>query len=212
MTLADIKDIATVSFYIASLILAVIGFNKWRNELRGKSKYELSKNLLVFTYKFRDAVLACQNPGMHSAEYADRQKGEKEKAEEGKIFDSWHAYMKRYEKVREAESQLVLYGHEAEAVCGADAKVIVDRICENSSALFSAIMRVHRHRLRIARGQRVSDEAERKNLHYENIIYGTDPTQAASDEPIDDFLQDNDFKKNLTVAVKNSEQFFKQYL
>ena len=50
MTLADVKDLGTIVFYVVSLFLAVLGFNKWRTELRGKSEYELSKKLLTATY------------------------------------------------------------------------------------------------------------------------------------------------------------------
>lgn len=55
MNLQTIKDILLILGSTTTIIFAFVGFNKWKRELKGRTKYESSRKLLKALYSFRDA-------------------------------------------------------------------------------------------------------------------------------------------------------------
>lgn len=59
--------IPSVAAIIVSVV-AVMGLNTWKNQLHGKSEYELAGRLLVGAFRLRDAIKGVRNPAMFSSE------------------------------------------------------------------------------------------------------------------------------------------------
>jgi hypothetical protein len=50
------KDLAAPIFYLATIIIAIIGLFKWKKELRGRTRYEIAIDVIVGAYRIRDAI------------------------------------------------------------------------------------------------------------------------------------------------------------
>jgi hypothetical protein len=50
------KDLATIFAAVAAGIIAIMGYNAWKKQLRGKAEYELARRLLRNVYRVRDAI------------------------------------------------------------------------------------------------------------------------------------------------------------
>jgi hypothetical protein len=62
------KDIFTVLASITAGIVAIIGLQTWKKQLKGKTEYELAQRLLMAVYKIRDAIYYVRNPFMSAGE------------------------------------------------------------------------------------------------------------------------------------------------
>lgn len=67
--LTTVKDIMVAIAAITTTGVAVIGLEKWRHEIRGKSDFEAARELAVATYKLRSAVDKARHPLIAIAEY-----------------------------------------------------------------------------------------------------------------------------------------------
>jgi hypothetical protein len=123
-----IKDIVTIIGAFFAAFIAWQGLSTWRRQLRGNSRYELARRLLLSAYKLRDAVQEMRSPGMHGAEMSNAMK------EIGWSMDGLDdakrisvgmqaVYGVRWRKVQEAKRELhvnslegkVLWGEEPDA-------------------------------------------------------------------------------------------------
>lgn len=55
-------DILTVLGSSATLLLALLGLNAWKKQLKGTSEYELAKKAILHTYELEHAFQAARNP------------------------------------------------------------------------------------------------------------------------------------------------------
>jgi hypothetical protein len=55
----------------AVAVLAYLGLDTWRRELKGKSEYQLAKDVLKAVYKVRDAFRHVRNPVIYSYEFPE---------------------------------------------------------------------------------------------------------------------------------------------
>ena len=132
-------DFIDTGAIIVALVLSIIGFNKWKEELKGKSKFELSRNIVSTAYKIRDRIKIVRNPFLTAYEYRDRKKTIKEVEGREKVSNSFYAYSNRFK-----ELQLVLdewYGLkiEAEALFDNKSRLVLDKLDSVCSDLWVAI-------------------------------------------------------------------------
>lgn len=60
--LTIIKDIFSIIGIGTSIFIASLGLNTWRRQLKGNSKYELSKNILKSIYLIREMIIEFRFP------------------------------------------------------------------------------------------------------------------------------------------------------
>jgi hypothetical protein len=100
-------------------IVAIIGLNKWRAELRGKTDFELARRILKNAYRVRDGFRVVRSPLMYGSEYADRP-DRKEEERNCRRLDTDYAYNRRLKAVQDPYYELELDLLEAEALWGND--------------------------------------------------------------------------------------------
>ncbi len=69
--LSEIKDIAVGLSAVFAAFIAYKGINTWRDELKGKSEYQLAKDTLRAVYKVSEAFKHVRGPAIYSYEYPE---------------------------------------------------------------------------------------------------------------------------------------------
>jgi hypothetical protein len=83
-----VKDLLVALAAATTATVAVLGLNKWSTELRGRTRFEVSRGLLLATYPLRDEVQSCRSPFVRGQEFPPGYKGPtKSTAEEER--DAW---------------------------------------------------------------------------------------------------------------------------
>jgi len=57
-----IKDLLLIISSLSTILFAFLGYNKWKKELKGRTKYELARTSLKTVYSFRYAFKALRSP------------------------------------------------------------------------------------------------------------------------------------------------------
>lgn len=114
--LSNVSNIAICVSAFAVAIMALIGVNTWRRELKGKTKYELARSLIVVCRKLQADFEWARFPITSSGEFTDRPKLENESAETSKVLDLMWARGQRLKPLIDNLRQLQELAWEAEAV------------------------------------------------------------------------------------------------
>ncbi|RCW19649.1 hypothetical protein DET53_1209 [Vibrio parahaemolyticus] len=67
--LGHLKDIVVVLSALAAAYFAYSGLSTWQKELKGKSEYQLAKEVLQSVFKVREAFKSVRHPAIFSYEY-----------------------------------------------------------------------------------------------------------------------------------------------
>ena len=102
-----LRDVLLGAAAAATAFFAYLGLSTWRRELKGKSEYQLAKDVLKAVYKVREAFKFVRNLLIYSYEYPDDMKDphghlKREYEYEGTA----HVYQERWKKVAEAFQEL----------------------------------------------------------------------------------------------------------
>jgi len=194
-----IKDIVIILSTAIAAVIAILGLQTWKKQLKGKTEYELAQKILRTTYQFREALawvrypIVFENEELGAAEEvisknspsANKTFGRKQRA----------IYERRWQKVREASIELDSFPIEAEAIWGQAAKQSFKPLLNCAGTLFSTLV-VYLDRMEHAEVS-YSHEAKIKD---HQIVF------AAPDE------KDNFFTDEITGAIRKIENFPKPYL
>ena len=123
--LGQSKDAVQAVFAAIGSIVAILGLRAWRQQLAGKTEYEMASRLLRAVYKVRDQVNSLRSPFISVGEMSSAAKAKY--ADEDELSQALHikknhlaelAYEVRWEKVQEAISDLDVQELEAEVLWG----------------------------------------------------------------------------------------------
>ncbi len=119
-----VKDVLTVLFTLAGLIIAGLGLATWKKQIKGSKDFDAAHNLHLAMLKLREAIKHVRNPAIWPSESQRAVKFMKERNPEKSEEDlkkNEHAYVyeMRWQKITdaytEAESHLLtaeaLWGH-----------------------------------------------------------------------------------------------------
>jgi len=132
-----IKNILSIITPIIGLILAYFGLSTWREQLWGKTEYEIARKLLRATYECREAVNYVRHPFISSGEMqppADKSDINDEKKKS--FYGIANAYEKRWNKVIEARTNLDTELLEAEVLWGQEIRTEFNDLFEVIKELF----------------------------------------------------------------------------
>lgn len=168
-----VKNLATSAAAIVAAVVAVLGLNAWRSQLRGKTEYDLARRFLRTVYRVRDAIQSVRAPVMLTGEV------EAAVEEAGLSFDEVEpgartviAYERRWQRFREAWSDLELERLEAEVLWGIEALSGLQALRKCSSKLFAAL---HQHsRLQTRALPYGEKDLERQERIDETLYYTSD--------------------------------------
>lgn len=102
-----ISDIAVAGSAVVAAYVAYGGVNAWQKELKGKSEYELAKEVLRSVFRVREAFKHIRHPSIYSFEYPqDLCDRSGHLAQEHKGKGTAHVYEQRWKKMDSAFSEL----------------------------------------------------------------------------------------------------------
>ena len=193
--------IVSVSALAASLV-AFLGVNVWRRQLRGTTKYQNSLKVLEALYALREAVIEARSRFIFSAE--DVKQPTAAGPEELKVHVEAQSYHRRLVRVGNARGDLLLAQQRALAVWGEPAKEALEDLFEAINDLFVTYELYFDEELAYARrhdqeGKREERDAENRVMH--RILYsklsrdGKDP-----------------FGERIARAVAKAEEFYRARL
>ncbi|OHB12505.1 MAG: hypothetical protein A3G46_00930 [Candidatus Zambryskibacteria bacterium RIFCSPLOWO2_12_FULL_39_16] len=117
------KDVLTVLFTLAGLIIAGLGLATWKKQIKGSKEFEAAHNLHFAMLKLREAIKHVRNPAIWPSESQRAVKFIKEKNpeksdEELKKNEHAYVYEMRWQKITDAYTEAESYLLEAEALWG----------------------------------------------------------------------------------------------
>ena len=105
---------------VTAAVMAGLGVNAWRKQMRGKTEYELARRCLRNAYRVRDAFRFVRSPVITSGEFAQASKGPVDlpatPAAGPKLDQMIAVYEARWRHVADADSDLALDVLEAEVL------------------------------------------------------------------------------------------------
>jgi hypothetical protein len=199
---ALIKDIITGLSAATAAVIAILGLQAWKKQLKGKTEYELAQRLLRTVYKIREAFSWVRNPYQSPDEIFQAMK---EAGIEGdplrdpiiRARGEGAVYRRRWKEAQNAIMDLETLALEAEAVWGSDAKDSLKPLRQCSAVLWFNI-KAHLQNLEVPTRSNNNADAQRQ---INDIIY------YPPDNP-----ENNHFSKEITEAVKIIEDFLKPHL
>lgn len=186
---------------LTGAIVAVLGLNAWRRQLRGRTEYEVGLAVLRAAYKVRDAISVVRHPFMSSGEQAsamaeldqDTDDSPDEDPDERVNRSTAAAYQVRWQRVLDAMQELDVACVEAEVLWGKDATEPIRQLRKcvpELSVALSEYLREKQTRLTIHRPARDLEDVER-------IVFG---------------ISDDPFSGRVRAAVEAVEQFVRPKL
>ncbi len=192
-----VEALAAVCTLLVALVavdIARAGLATWRDEMHGRSRYDLARKILRCVYAIRDAVAWVRVEGMLPDEYMDRPNRGAEQPPLG-WQDFAYAYDKRWGRLMEALRELEANMLEAEALdFDGDLRVGVRALKDLIYELRRAISTY----LRARRGEEVAEDKLRtaQDTIFEGALY--------ADEDL--------FAKRLADAISSLEGVLKRHL
>ena len=198
------KDIVTAGAALTAAVIAVLGLQAWKRQLRGKTDYELARRFLRAVYSVRDSIRALRNPVQNTEEIVAAFKDSTNTPQNAvNADDSFKievgVYQLRWKRVNEAMSDLQVEMLEAEVSWGeaAAAKVEPFRQC---------VAKLH--------------TATRRHLRYQLPPYSSRPLDPDAREALDriiyeisnDESEDGTFTNEIKRSVETIEGFLKPRL
>ena len=189
-----IKEILVACAVIIASVVAIKGLRLWRNQLKGTTEYQISKNLLEKVFALRDKLRMARFPLISAGEMSQREHKEGETPREQEINDLAYAYSKRLEVVDKAKSDLQIVKFETIALWGEESVETIDSFLEKVFTLYNSyggyidLRRIDR--------EGKSDKLLRE---YESVIYGMGN-------------ENDEFWKEVNSAVLAIEDKFRLYL
>lgn len=186
----DLASIITAFATVAGLVLAVMGFSTWRDQLRGRTDYELARRYLRAAYKVRDSIRFVRNPfiSVEESNAALKEVGlqNNESANRNTDRDTERAvYAWRWKEVKEAVSDLKVELLEAEVSWGKEA---IDAQRDLHACMIKIFVAVKSY----------LGPSELREREDRNLIY--------------DSGEDDEFNKSLNLAVEKIEKYLAPHL
>ena len=141
-----ISAISAIIVAVAAVMAAYSakkGLDTWRLQMRGKSEYKLSRDLLASLYKYRDAFFNIRQPSLHLP-VSDRDiEKDMTKATDEQERKTFNAVLKEYQRKWDivTEQQQHIYGNlvVAEALWGDELYIRFAKLFEQADTLHDAI-------------------------------------------------------------------------
>lgn len=195
------KDLIVSAAAVTGAVVAVLGLDTWKRQLRGQFEYELSRRILVSLFKYRDAIAQVRHPFMWAYEMPKPPDEEMKSMSHDDIsyYGTSKAYQARWEKVQTERTSLYADLLQSEALWGQALKDLFKILFNLEHELFITIQ----NHLRITnpRTSELEKEALRKiSLKRRDVMY-------------DDMSETgDDFKREFQNEIDAIEKYLKPKL
>lgn len=124
-TISAVADSATGVAALGTALVAYLGLTTWRDQLDGRTRYDLARRMLKKTYRLREAIRAARSPMILGGEMAAAvdEEGVREEGTRGLGADDEAiaaVYDQRWKRVADVRSDLEADALEAEALWGSE--------------------------------------------------------------------------------------------
>ncbi|WP_448309539.1 hypothetical protein [Pantoea sp. PGP6] len=135
------KDIVLTLTAITGAYVALKGLSTWKRQISGQANYNLSKNLLVNLYKYRDIISSIRHPAMSGRELNQSSQEEVANMSASQIrFHNTHkAYEARWKRISEVRPEIYANIIEAEALWGDEISKLWDEVTKKETDLLIAL-------------------------------------------------------------------------
>lgn len=123
-TVKEIIEYGAKLIPIAGLVIAWLGLDTWRRQIKGTDKYKVASELLTETYRLREGIAVFRSPFVQFQPTND----EAVSKEMNEFYGYVEAMERRWKEVSEPLVQLSLLGLKAEVHLGKDIKNGVDEL------------------------------------------------------------------------------------
>lgn len=124
-----VKDVLLGAAAATTAIVAIIGLDKWRKELEGKTGFEAARGLIKATYKLRNQLQICRSPLYSALEFPADYKGGLGCLSKEEETKAWvHIYKNRWDPVWIAIQDFDTQTLEAEALWGTGIRTKTDAL------------------------------------------------------------------------------------
>ena len=126
------KDILLGLSAVSAAVFAYLGLIAWRKELKGKSEYQLAKDVLKSVYRVREAFKHVRNPVIYQYEYPEEMRDHHGHLQREQDYEGTaHVYEKRWEVMAKAFGDLEEHHLDAQVEWGAEFqnKIVKLRSC-----------------------------------------------------------------------------------
>lgn len=142
--IATVLNVLTAAGAVATAMIAWVGVKNWRQQLHGQTEYELARRLLRSVYRVRDAVLSARSPWIDAGEMvmaltASGADLDSIKSEEFSRHGTRAAYALRWNRIRDALSDMDADVLEAEVLWGQELRETLKPIDEITTSLYLAM-------------------------------------------------------------------------
>lgn len=138
-----IKDVLVGLSAIFVIVFGYMGLTTWRKELKGKSEYQLAKEVLKSAYRVREAFKIVRNPAIFQNEYPEEMLDARGYLKpENEHAGTVHVYQKRWEIMAEAFSRLEEHHLDAQVEWGATHQDKILKLRDCKADLITAIQQM----------------------------------------------------------------------
>jgi hypothetical protein len=187
---------------LAAALVAFLGVNAWRRQLRGTTEYQHSLKVLEALYALREAVIEARSRFIFPTEGFQQPAGTG--SEEFKVQVEVQLYRRRLARVGNARADLSLAQQGALAVWGEPAKAALEDMLDAINDLFVAYERYFDEELAFAR--RFDQEGRREERDAENLVMHRTLYSKLSKDGRDPFGE------RIARAVTRAEEFYRARL
>jgi len=193
-----VKDVVMGIAAIVAFVIAILGYGAWKDQLKGRTEYDVARSLLRSTLKVRDAIAHVRTHYMPSGEISHALKEAGVEIAQDDPHYSFYlnaaVYQQRFNVLREANSQFHADLVEAEAIWGNEVREVVKPLGQATNELYWTIdtMLAERHA-----GEWPPQDREER-LQQVKVLHRIG--------------KDNPFSARVDDAVNGIEDYLKQYL
>jgi hypothetical protein len=121
----------------------LLGLSAWREELKGKSEYQLAKDVLKSVYKVREAFKLVRNPMIYQYEYPEGMRDHHGHLKHEHDYEGTaHVYEKRWDKLAEAFGELEEHHLAAQVEWGPEFQEVIVKLRSCRVELLIAIQQM----------------------------------------------------------------------
>jgi len=199
---ATLKDFVVMAASGVGAVVAILGLNAWKRQLKGQTEYDLSKRILRLCYLYRDAVTDVRNPMMMGHEMPSPPDDEAQGMSESqkRYYGTQKAYEARWEKVRSARVDLYPELLEAEVLWD-------QQVRERLAPVF----KLERTLLKAVQDELALQDPDVPDMRKKHLL--TDQAYDFRDKTLYATLDDNDsFMQEFQKGLDSVGEFLKQHL
>ena len=180
---STVGDIVVAASGVVIAVTACYALRAWRDEMRGRARFELARQLVLESYRLEAAFEVARGPGVFPGEWTDRTRDPKEIPEESDVINQWYARNKRIKPLIEHLVKLQELSWEAQAVlrgeAGASVAEAVGNFRKAKGEYLASFEMYFRHQLELAKGSMATWERDLVEK-LEGHVYGRKDDEIAT--------------------------------